>query len=159
MVLWTITKLSQWRKVSLRNMELSMKRLSLLVACLTSIHNLLVVAAIKRQSLFHIYAKNRNLTKEVYMVPLLGYIHPFNKVHRLHQALYRLKQAFYARYSRFSSTMEPLGFKSSLYDYAFFVRHTFHWYIVLLLYVDDMVIIDDDHISISKLKRYVISTN
>lgn len=50
--------------------------------------------------------------------------------------------------SKFSPTMESLGFKFSPYNHAFFlVQHTFRGY-MLLLYVDNMVIIGNDHIGI-----------
>lgn len=52
--------------------------------------------------------------------------------------------------------MEHLGFISNPYDNALFVYWTSHGYIILLLYVDNMVITSDNHIGITKLKNYLI---
>lgn len=66
-----------------------------------------------------------------------------------------LKWAHCAQYSKFSSTMEFLDFKSSSYDHALFVHRTHRGDIILLFYVDDMIIIDDDQTSITKLQQYL----
>lgn len=51
--------------------------------------------------------------------------------------------------------MERLRFSSSRCDNALFVQRTSHGYILLLLYVDDMVITGDNHIGITKLQQYL----
>jgi len=68
-----------------------------LVARLTSIRSLLVVAVNKKCEIFQMDIKNAflhgDLTEEVYMRPPPGYGHPPNKVCPIHRALYGLKQA------------------------------------------------------------------
>lgn len=89
------------------------------------------------------------------MVYPLGYTHPSNKVCQLCRALFGLKEAHCAWYFKFSSTIESLDFKFSTYDHALFVQCIFRGYIMLLLYVDDLVIAGDDYIGIFKLKQYL----
>ena len=114
------------------------------VAWLTSVRSLLAVAASKKWELFQTDVKNAflngDLTKEVYMRPPPGYDHPHNTIFRFRRALYRLKQAPRAWFFKFSSTIYRFGFLSSSYDHAVFVRRTNNGWIILLLYVDDMII-------------------
>lgn len=77
--------------------------------------------------------------------------HPSNK---LHWALYRLKQVPRALYCKFSSTVKCLGFKSSHNGHPLFVQNIFHWYILLPLYVNNMVITIGDDTDITKLQQY-----
>lgn len=83
------------------------------------------------------------------------YNHLPNKVCRLKKALYRLKQAPQAWYSKFSDTHEKLGFLSSSYDSTLFIKKSSLGIVVLLVYVDDMVIISDDKLGIQILKVFL----
>ena len=59
---------------------------------------------------------------------------------RLHKSLYRLKQAPWARYSRFATYLLSLGFVEAKADTSLF---TFRWgadTVYLLLYIDDIII-------------------
>lgn len=127
------------------------------VARLTTVRSLLAIAAAKRWQLFQMDVKNAflngNLQEEVYMRPPPGYDHPPNKVCRLRKALYGLKQAPRAWFAKFSSTIHRFGFRSSPYDHALFIRRTSKGYVILLLYVDDMIITGDDLQEIQDLKR------
>ena len=87
------------------------------------------------------------------MKPPPGYEHPPNKVCRLGRALYSLKQAPRAWFAKFSSTIHHFGFYCSPYDRALFIRRTSIGYVMLLLYVDDMIITGDDLQEIQDLKR------
>lgn len=51
--------------------------------------------------------------------------------------------------------MQSLSFISSPDDHALFVQHTSRESILVLSYVDDMLIIEDDRIGISKLHKYL----
>ncbi|XP_047328433.1 uncharacterized mitochondrial protein AtMg00810-like [Impatiens glandulifera] len=89
------------------------------------------------------------------MQPPPGYDHPPNKVCRLRKALYGLKQAPREWFAKFSYTIGNLGFKSSSYDHALFLRKTDQCCTLLLLYVDDMIITGDDTNRIRDLKNFL----
>ena len=66
-----------------------------------------------------------------------------------------LKQAPRAWFAKFSSTIFRLGYTTSPYDSALFLRHTEKGTFLLLLYVDDMIIIGDDLCGIQELKDFL----
>ena len=98
---------------------------------------------------------NGDLSEEVYMQPLPGLSVESNKVCHLQCALYGLKQAPRAWFAKFSSTIFHLGYMTSHYDFALFLRCTDKDTIILLLYVDDMIIIGDDLSGIQELKDFL----
>ena len=59
-------------------------------------------------------------------------------------ALYVLKQAPWAWFAKFSSTISQHGFSANSYDLALFFQSSDRVINILLLYVHDMVIICDD---------------
>jgi hypothetical protein len=69
-------------------------------------------------------------------------------------ALYGLKQAPRAWFVKFSNTMHQFGFSFSPHDTTLFIRRSDKGMILLLLYVDDMIITEDDHSSISDFKQF-----
>nr|GEW50397.1 putative copia-type protein [Tanacetum cinerariifolium] len=87
---------------------------------------------------------NGELQEEVHMKLPQGYLHLPNQVCKLKKALYGLKQAPRAWYKKFSTSVNKLGFSSSSYDHALFVRRINKGIVLLLLYVDDMIITRDD---------------
>lgn len=124
------------------------------VACLTSVWSLLAITFIIWRSLFHMDIENAflngNIIEEASMKPSPEYTYPSNKVCRLHWVLYGLKHVPRTWYSKFSLTMEHLGFTSSPYNRALFVQRTSCGYILPLLYVDNMIITGNDYIGITK---------
>jgi hypothetical protein len=117
------------------------------------------VASVRRWDLFQMDVKNAflngDLGEEVYMQPPLGYDHPPHKVCRLRRALYGLKQAPRAWFAKFSSTIAQIGFVSSPYDSALFIRRSDAGLILLLLYVNDMIITKDDIVGICNLQQFL----
>ena len=90
---------------------------------------------------------NRELNEEVYIQLPPGFSHLLNFSHKvccLRRVLYGLKQAPRVRFAKFSSTISQYGFSASSYDLAMFFRRLDHGITLLLLYVDDMIITDDD---------------
>ncbi|KAL9259036.1 Retrovirus-related Pol polyprotein from transposon RE1-like protein [Drosera capensis] len=129
------------------------------VARITSVRSLLAVAAVRKWDLFQMDVKNAflngDLSEDVYMKPPPGYDHPTNKVCRLRKALYALKQAPRAWYGKFHSTLGQLGFTTSSYDSALFIKKSSAGIILLLLYVDDMIITGDNIYGIQKIKEFL----
>ena len=117
------------------------------VACISSVHVLLAVAATSKWDLFQMDVKNAflngDLSEEVYMQPPPGLSIESNKVCYLRHAFYGLKQVLRAWFAKFSSTIFCLGHTASPYDSTLFLRRIVKGTILLLLYVDDMIIIGD----------------
>jgi hypothetical protein len=129
------------------------------VARLSSVQPLLAVAASRHWSLSQMDVKNvflnGDLSEEVYMQPPLGLSSPPNKVSRLRRALYGLKLAQRAWFTKFSATVSSLGYSISSYDSVLFIRRTDRYIILLLLYIDDMIITGDDSIGILELNQFL----
>ncbi|CAL8992777.1 unnamed protein product, partial [Prunus brigantina] len=71
-----------------------------------------------------------------------GFVDPQypNHVCRLQRSLYRLKQAPRAWFQRFSDYLLVLGFQESKCDYSLFIYNHDGVYLVLLIYVDDILL-------------------
>ena len=78
--------------------------------------------------------------------------HDSGYVCKLKKALYGLKQAPRAWFDKFFIVISSLGFISSSYDPALFIKSNDAGRIILSLYVDDMIITSDDIDGISVLK-------
>ena len=98
---------------------------------------------------------NGDLQEEVYMTPPPSHDHVPHKVCCLRRALYGLKQAPWAWFTKFSSTISQLGFSSSSFDSALFLKKSTKGTVLLLLYVDDMIITGDDLDGIATLKKFL----
>ena len=98
---------------------------------------------------------NADLSEEVYMQPPPGLSVESNKVCHLRRALYGLKQAPRTWFAKFSSTISHLDYMASHYDSALFLHHIDKDTILLLLYVDDMIITDDDLSGIQEFKDFL----
>ena len=126
------------------------------VACISSVHALLVVAATSKWDIFQIDVKNaflnRDLSEEVYMQ---SFSIESNKVCHIRRALYGLKQAPRVWFVKFSSIISRLDYMASHYDSALFLHCTDKCIILLLLYVDDMIITSDDFSGIQELKDFL----
>ena len=97
---------------------------------------------------------NGELSEEVYMQPPPGLSVNSKKICHLQRALYSLKQAPQAWFAKFSSTIFRLGYTTSPYDSALFLRRTDKGTILLLLYVDDMIITVDDLSGIQRTQGF-----
>ena len=133
-----------------------------LMTRLSSVGTLIAIYAARKWPLFQMDVKkvflNGELSEEVYMKLPPGYSHPSgfpHRVCRLRRALYGLKQAPRAWFAKFNSTISQLGFSSSSFDIALFLRQSDHGITILLLYVDDMIITDEDMRGILDLKHFL----
>ena len=84
-----------------------------------------------------------DLEEDLYMIQLEEFIvqGQENLVCKLRKSLYGLKQAPRQWYKKFDSFMHRIGFKRCEVDHCYYVKSFDNSYIILLLYVDDMLIV------------------
>ena len=95
-----------------------------------------------------------DLEEEIYIHQPEGFIvqRKENLVCRLKKSLYGLKQAPRQWYKKFDSFMGKSGYTRNEEDHCYF-KHFDNSYIILLLYVDDMLIAGPSIEEIKNLKR------
>jgi len=130
------------------------------VAKLNSIRVILSVAANLDWPLHQLDIKNAFLNgelEEVYMTIPLGLENPrtVGKVCKLRKSLYGLKQSPRAWVERLTRVVKGNGFVQCQTDHTMFVKHSLKGSKIALfiVYVDDIVIIGDDHEEIEHLKK------
>ncbi|GKB74704.1 retrovirus-related pol polyprotein from transposon TNT 1-94, partial [Tanacetum coccineum] len=118
-----------------------------LVMQITSIRMIIAIAALRNLEIHKMDVKtaflNRDLEEEIYMNQPEGFIAPGQegKVCRLVKSLYGLKQAPKQWHQKFDHTMLESGFKINECDKCVYVKDTSAGYVILCLYVDDMLIV------------------
>ncbi|GJV84289.1 retrovirus-related pol polyprotein from transposon TNT 1-94 [Tanacetum coccineum] len=97
---------------------------------------------------------NKDLEEEIYMNQPEGFIAPGqeSKVCRLVKSLYGLKQAPKKWHQKFDHTMLESVFKVNGCDTCVYVKDTNSGYVILCLYVDDMLIIGSNKNMINSTK-------
>jgi hypothetical protein len=133
-----------------------------LVAKISSICILISLAANLNWPLFQLDIKNAflhgDLHEEVYMEEPPGFVAQGEYqscVFKLKKALYDLKQSPWAWFGKFSEVVMEFGLKRYQIDHLVFHLHTSAGYILLVVYVDDIVIIGDDLGDIARLKMFL----
>ena len=96
-----------------------------------------------------------DLEEDIYMIQLERFIvqGQENLVCKLRKSLYGLKQAPRQWYKKFDSFMHKIGFKRCEANYCCYVKFFDNSYIILLLYVDDMLIAGFSIEEINDLKK------
>ncbi|RVW81314.1 Retrovirus-related Pol polyprotein from transposon TNT 1-94 [Vitis vinifera] len=96
-----------------------------------------------------------DLEKDLYMIQPEGFIvqGQENLVCKLRKSLYGLKQAPRQWYKKFDNFMHRIGFKRCEADHCCYFKSFDNSYIILLLYVDDMLIAGSDIEKINNLKK------
>ncbi|KAK6151167.1 hypothetical protein DH2020_016099 [Rehmannia glutinosa] len=98
---------------------------------------------------------NGELEEEIHMEQPKGFIAPGQekKVCKLVKSLYGLKQAPKQWHEKFDRTMLSNGFKINECDKCIYIKDTPHAYVIVCLYVDDMLIIGSNHDIIMNTKK------
>ena len=96
-----------------------------------------------------------NLEEDIYMIQLEEFIvqGQENLVYKLRKSLYGLKQARRQWYKKFDNFMHRIWFKRCETDYCCYVKFFDNSYIILLLYMDDMLIAGSSIEEINDLKK------
>ena len=102
---------------------------------------------------------NDELNEEIYMEQPEGFIvlGQEKKVCRLVKSLYGLKQAPKQWYEKFDNAMMSNGFRINECDKCVYIKDTANGYVIMCLYVDDMLIIGNNNDIIKATKRMLTS--
>ena len=117
------------------------------VTRINSIRMILAIAALKNLEIHQMDVKtaflNGDLDEEIYMEQPEGFITPGkgNKVCKLVKSLYGLKQAPKKWHEKFDNAMITNGYKINECDKCVYTKETEHGYVILCLYVDDILIV------------------
>ncbi|XP_073112088.1 uncharacterized protein [Elaeis guineensis] len=128
------------------------------IAKMNSVRTLISCAANFGWDLFQLDVKNAflhgELQEEVYMDVPSGFATTqiVGKVCQLRRSLYGLKQSPHAWFDRFRQAIIQIGYKQSNADHTLFFRHNKDKIAVLIVYVDDIVVTENDSEEIAHLK-------
>ncbi|KAJ9561852.1 hypothetical protein OSB04_007012 [Centaurea solstitialis] len=130
------------------------------VAKMTTVHVFLTVAAVKHWELHQMDVHNAflhgNLEEEVYMKLPPGFkCSNSNLVCRLRKSLYGLKQAPRCWFAKLATALKKYGFRQSYLDYSLFTYSTGKVQLNVLVYVDDLIISENNSDAISLFKSYL----
>ena len=134
-----------------------------LVAKMISIRFFIFLVATYNWDLHQLDIKNAflhgDLQEEVYMEQPAGFVASgeIGRVCRLWKSLYSLKQSPRAWFGKFSQVVKEFGMQKNKYDHSVFYRNSSYDIILLVVYVDDIVIIESDFKAISSLKSFLQS--
>jgi hypothetical protein len=120
------------------------------VVMLKSIQIILAIAAYFDYEIWQMDVKttflNGNLTEDVYMTQLEGFVGPTNarKVCKLQKSIYGLKQASRSWNLRFDEVVKGFGFIQSEEEPCVYKKASGSSVVFLILYVDDILLIGND---------------
>ena len=128
------------------------------VTRITFIRMVLAIAALRNLEIHQMDVKtaflNGDLDEEIYMEQPEGFVAPGQekKVCKLVKSLYGLKQALKQWHQKFDRVVLANGFKINECDKCIYVKNTVNGYVILCLYVDDMLIVGSDDEMIKSTK-------
>ncbi|CAM8928890.1 unnamed protein product [Rhodiola kirilowii] len=132
------------------------------VAKMTTIRCCLALAAIRGWPLFHLDVDNAFvhgiLEEEVYMRLPPGFYNEAKKqgmVCRLHKSLYGLKQSSRQWFAKLNDALLQFGFTPSLHDHSLFTLQRGKEFIILLVYVDDIMLTGTSLDLIASVKAFL----
>ncbi|KAJ9547159.1 LOW QUALITY PROTEIN: hypothetical protein OSB04_019702 [Centaurea solstitialis] len=132
-----------------------------LVAKMTSIRLLLSVAVMQDWPRYQLDIKNSflhgDLQEEVYMEQPPGFVAQGESglVYKLRKSFYGLKQSPRAWFGRFNAVVKEFGMCQSIANHSVFYRLSGIRCTYLIVYVDDIIIIGNDHDGIKHLKAHL----
>lgn len=106
---------------------------------------------------------NGDLEEEIYMKLPPGYAELTGEevsptvFCRLHKSIYGLKQASRQWFIKFSTTLTGFGFRTCFGDHTMFVKEDVKGFLVVLVYVDDILIASTNDDMVVELKSQLIS--
>ncbi|KAA3469055.1 dynamin-related protein 4C-like [Gossypium australe] len=121
------------------------------VSRINSIRMILEIAALRNLKVHQMDVKtvflNGNLDEEIYMEQLESHVvlGQKRKVCKLVKSLYGIKQASKQWHKKFDNVMMANGFKINEYDKYVYVKPTDIGYIIICLYVDDILIVGSNN--------------
>ena len=133
------------------------------VTRINSIRMILAIAALRNLEVHQMDVKtaflNGDLEEEIYMEQPEGFIVPGQekKVCKLVKSLYGLKQAPKQWHEKFDNTMITNGFRINECDKCVYIKDTENGYVILCLYVDDILIVGSDDKMIKSTKNMLNS--
>ncbi|CAM8972604.1 unnamed protein product [Rhodiola kirilowii] len=129
---------------------------------MTTVRCLLAVAVIRYWPIFLLDVDNAfshgSLDEDVYMKLPPGYFkseREAGKVCKLTKSLYGLKQAPRQWFAKFTEALLEFGFQQSLNDYSLFTLQEGTDFIILLVYVDDVLFIGTSLVLIDNIKAFI----
>ena len=133
------------------------------VTRITSIRMIIAIAALYDLEIHQMDVKtaflNGELDEEIYMEQPEGFVVPGqeNKVCKLVKSLYGLKQAPKQWHEKFDNVMLSNSFKINECDKCVYVKDTDKGYVIVCLYVDDMLIVGSNNDMIKTTKKMLNS--
>ncbi|KAL2933517.1 Retrovirus-related Pol polyprotein from transposon TNT 1-94 [Bienertia sinuspersici] len=127
------------------------------VAKLATVRVVIALATVKNWPLCQLDVNNAflhgYLEEEVYMIPPEGYEKgQKGQVCKLKKTLYGLKQASRQWNKELCKLLKFIGFKQSTQDYSLFTRSKEGEFLVVLVYVDDMLVTGTSQVQIEEVK-------
>ncbi|CAM8895376.1 unnamed protein product [Rhodiola kirilowii] len=132
------------------------------VAKITTVRCLLVVAVIRSWPIFQLDVDNAflhgSLDEYVYMKLPPGYFtseREEGKACKLTKSLYGLKQTPRQWFAKFTEALLEFVFQQSMIDYSLFTLHKGTYFIILLVYVDDVLLTGTSLVLIENIKAFL----
>ncbi|GAA0141278.1 transmembrane signal receptor [Lithospermum erythrorhizon] len=128
------------------------------VGKVVTVRLVLAIAASKAWQIFQLHINNAflhgYLDEDIYMLPPEGYEKDvFPQVYKLHKSLFGLKQASRKWNVKFTSTLITYGFKQSYHDNCLFTYTTNSCFLVLVVYVDDILLTGNSEQEMLAIKK------